>query len=190
MANPDGNKKGAGSSMRSLGRVAATLMTASFVIGTGIFGALGATAERAGDALLLAMNPFGVGFTSKVLIGTVTSVIMLLGVVVAFSLPHVDAANLVPTFDKGPVGFMVGAAIFFWAWDGFMRTAIMAGEIKDPRRTISIAIIGGIAVAAVVFLVVAATTLGVLGPESMGRDDVPLFRAATQAVGTWGGWVS
>ena len=70
-----------------------------------------------------------------------------------------------------------------------MRTAIMAGEIKNPRRTIPIAIIGGIAVAAVVFLVVAATTLGVLGPESMGRDDVPLFRAATQAVGTWGGWV-
>ena len=70
-----------------------------------------------------------------------------------------------------------------------MRTAIMAGEIKNPRRTIPIAIIGGISVAAVVFLVVAATTLGVLGPESMGRDDVPLFRAATQAVGTWGGLV-
>src|SRR5437870_10067339 len=44
---------------RTLGRMAATLMTASFVIGTGIFGALGATAEKAGDALLLAMIPGG-----------------------------------------------------------------------------------------------------------------------------------
>ena len=70
-----------------------------------------------------------------------------------------------------------------------MRTAIMAGEIKNPRRTIPVAILGGIALAAVVFLAVAATTLGILGPESMGRDDVPLFRAATQAVGTWGGLV-
>src|SRR5437667_1452087 len=59
MANPDRNKKAAGSAMRSLGRVAATLMTASFVVGTGIFGALGATAERAGNALLLAMIPGG-----------------------------------------------------------------------------------------------------------------------------------
>src|SRR5438093_6682575 len=59
MANPDRNKEAAGAAMRSLGRVAATLMTASFVIGTGIFGALGATADRAGDAVLLAMIPGG-----------------------------------------------------------------------------------------------------------------------------------
>src|SRR3989442_7893925 len=91
--------------------------------------------------------------------------------------------------DTGPFGILAGAAIFFWTWDGFMRTAIMAGEIKNPRRTIPIAIVGGIAVAAVVFLAVAATTLGVLGSQSMGTDDVPLFRAAIQAVVTWGGLV-
>ncbi|MER9307466.1 amino acid permease [Mesorhizobium sp. M0293] len=34
-------------------------MTAGMIIGTGIFGALGATAERAGPALLLAMIPGG-----------------------------------------------------------------------------------------------------------------------------------
>src|SRR5438132_9907898 len=42
---------------RTLGRVAATLLTAAMIIGTGIFGALGATAEKAGSALLLAMIP-------------------------------------------------------------------------------------------------------------------------------------
>src|SRR5437867_3116542 len=275
MANPDRNKEAAGAAMRSLGRVAATLMTASFVIGTGIFGALGATAERAGNAVLLAMipgglvalatglsgaqlgvnfprhggafmwarefhlntiaflagccylgqgivgtsvvalafahysaqvfpilplhltagaivlaviamNSFGVGFTSKVLIGTVTLVIMLLGVVVAFSLPHVDAVHLVPTFDKGPVGFMVGAAIFFWAWDGFMRTAIMAGEIKDPRRTIPFAIIAGMAIAAAVYFAVGIAALGVLGAGEMAKDDVPLLKLAVRTIGPTG----
>src|SRR5438874_8149433 len=44
---------------RTLGRTAATLMTAGMIIGTGIFGALGATAEKAGGALLLAMIPGG-----------------------------------------------------------------------------------------------------------------------------------
>src|SRR6266700_3809225 len=44
---------------RTLGRTAATLMTAGMIIGTGIFGALGATAEQAGGALLLAMIPGG-----------------------------------------------------------------------------------------------------------------------------------
>src|SRR5438046_3746565 len=47
------------SASRMLGRTAATLMTAGMIIGTGIFGALGATAEHAGSTLLLAMIPGG-----------------------------------------------------------------------------------------------------------------------------------
>src|SRR5436853_3830322 len=48
-----------GSSARVLGRTAATLMTAAMIVGTGIFGALGATAAKAGSGLLLAMIPGG-----------------------------------------------------------------------------------------------------------------------------------
>lgn len=46
-----------GTSARVLGRTAATLLTAAMIIGTGIFGALGATADKAGSTLLLAMIP-------------------------------------------------------------------------------------------------------------------------------------
>jgi basic amino acid/polyamine antiporter, APA family len=235
------------SATRTVGRMAATLLTAGMIIGTGIFGALGATADHAGNALLLAMipgalvawstgisgaqlgvnfpkqggafvwarefhhnslgfiagccylgqgivgtsvvalafahsaqilpslpihlaaaaivlvavalNSFGISFTSKVVISLMLTIVTLLMVFVFFSVPHVQVTNLLPTFDKGPLEFMAGAAIFFWAWDGFMRTAIMAGEMKDPRRTIPFSIAGGIAIAAVVFFAVAATFL-------------------------------
>src|SRR5438552_11551947 len=46
-----------GESARTIGRVSSTLLTAAIIIGKGIFGALGATAEKAGSALLLAMIP-------------------------------------------------------------------------------------------------------------------------------------
>ncbi len=139
---------------------------------------------------VVVLNFFHVQLTTKLLITLMAVNVSLLGLFVAFSNPVVNPGHFTnPLGDNGPFGVLAGAAIFFWTWDGFMRTAIMAGEIKNPRRTIPIAIVGGIAIAAVVFLIVAATTLGVLGPESMGRDDVPLFRAATQAVGAWGGLV-
>ncbi len=139
---------------------------------------------------VVVLNFFHVQLTTKLLITLMVVNVSLLGVFVAFSSPIVNPGHFTnPLGDNGPFGVLAGAAIFFWTWDGFMRTAIMAGEIKNPRRTIPFAIVGGIAIAAVVFLIVAATTLGVLGPESMGRDDVPLFRAATQAVGTWGGLI-
>jgi basic amino acid/polyamine antiporter, APA family len=278
MRNRKQSKTSRGSAARTVGRTAATLMTAGMIIGTGIFGALGATAEQAGGALLLAMipgglvclatgisgaqlgvnfprqggafiwarafhydtlafvagccyvgqgivglsvvslafahysaqlvpglpihvaagaivlaaialNSFGISFTSKVIIGLMVAIVALLGVFVFLLAPHVELAHLAPTLDKGPLGFMAGAAIFFWAWDGFMRTAIMAGEIKDPRRTIPFSILGGIAIAAVVYFAVAATTLGVLGAQEIAKDDVPLFRAAVQAIGPWGGWL-
>lgn len=273
MAKPSNSRS---SSARTLGRTAATLMTAGMIVGTGIFGALGATAEKAGDALLLAMipggliclvtgisgaqlgvnfprpggafvwarefnrntlafiagcsyigqgivgisvvslvfayysaqlfpalpihptasaivlvavalNSFGISFASKIIISLMLTIVTLLGVFVAFATPHIEFSHLVPTFDKGPLGFMAGAAIFFWAWDGFMRTAIMAGEIKDPRKTIPFSILGSILIAAVVYYAVAIPTLGVLGAEEMAKDDVPLFKAAVKAIGSWGG---
>jgi APA family basic amino acid/polyamine antiporter len=82
-----------------------------------------------------------------------------------------------------------GAAIFFWTWDGFMRMAIMAGEVKQPRRTIPIAIVGGVAIAAVMFVGVGAITLGVLGADEIGRQDTPMLAAAQKAMGPWGSWV-
>lgn len=137
---------------------------------------------------VLVLNLFNVSLTTKVLIGLMLVNVSLLGLYVALAAPAVTVAHFSnPLGDNGVVGVFAGAALFFWTWDGFMRTAIMAGEVKNPRRTIPVAILGGIGIAAVVFLAVGATTLGVLGPQSMGLDNVPLFRAATQAIGIWGG---
>src|SRR5947209_4073176 len=174
-------------SARTVGRIAATLLTAAMIIGTGIFGALGATADHAGSALLLAMipgalvawstgvsgaqlgvnfpkaggafvwarafhhnslafiagccylgqgivgtgvvalafahysaqilpglpihlaagaivlvavalNSFGISFTSKVVIGVMLVIVTLLMIFVFFSAPHVQATNLKPSF--------------------------------------------------------------------------------------------
>src|SRR5713226_531417 len=115
--------------------------------------------------VVIALNSFGISFTSKVIIGLMLLIVALLSLFVVFLVPYVKGTHLTPTLDKGLFGFMAGAAVFFWAWDGFMRTASMAGEIQDPRRTIPFAILGGIAIAAVVFYAVATATLGVLGAQ-------------------------
>src|SRR5207302_7567374 len=64
-----------------------------------------------------------------------------------------------------------------------------ADEIKDPRRSIPFSIIGGIAIAAVVYYAVATAALGVLGAQEMAKDDVPLYKAAVRVIGGWGGWM-
>ena len=96
----------------------------------------------AGVAILavVVLNLFHVQLTTKVLITLMIVNVSLLGLFVAFSTPAVNPGHFSNLLgDNGPVGVLAGAAIFFWTWDGFMRTAIMAGEIKNPRRTIPVA---------------------------------------------------
>ena len=274
------------SSRRVLGRTTAMLLTAAMIIGTGLFAALGETAERAGSGLLLAIflsglvalatglsaasvgiefpdeggaftwsrkfgyntvgfvagcaylgkgivstvvislafaiytaqvveglptyaihivasvavflvaavNYLGVELNAKLLIILLFVQLALLGVFVGFAAPAVHAENFVPLLgENGVFGVLAGAAVFFWSWDGFLRMAIMASEVKEPRGTIPFAIVGGIAFSAVVFLVVPAVALGVLGAEEMrggqSPSDTPLVTTATRAIGRWGVWV-
>src|SRR5437660_12461436 len=271
---------------RTLGRTTAMLLTAAMIIGTGLFAALGATAEKAGSGLLLAIfvsglvalatglsaasaginfpeeggaftwsrkfghhtlgfvagcaylgkgivstvvislafaiytaevfgglpsyavhvvacvavllvaavNYLGVELNAKLLIILLLVQLALLGVFVGCAAPAVQAENFVPVLgENGVFGVLAGAAIFFWSWDGFLRMAIMASEVKQPRRTIPFAIVGGIAFSAVVFLIVPAVALGVLGAEGMkggeAPSDTPLVTAAMRAIGRWGVWI-
>jgi APA family basic amino acid/polyamine antiporter len=144
----------------------------------------------AGVLAITGLNLFGIRLTSRVLIGLLAVVVALLALYGGTSLHAMHAGHLAPIFgDKGPLGVAAGAAIFFWTWDGFMRMAIMAGEVKQPRRTIPIAIVGGVAIAAVMFVGVGAITLGVLGADEIGRQDTPMLAAAQKAMGPWGSWV-
>ena len=110
--------------------------------------------------LVTAVNLLGVELNAKMLIGTLIVQLVLLGVFLGFAIPEVQVAHLAPVLGPGVLDVLAGAAIFFWSWDGFMRMAIMASEVKEPRRTIPFAVVGGIVVAAVVFLAVAAVALG------------------------------
>ncbi len=140
--------------------------------------------------LILALNLLKVDIAAKLLIGLMVVNVTLLSIFIVYAAPAVNPANLTNVLgSNGLLGVLAGAAIFFWTWDGFMRTAIIAGEIKKPRQTIPLAIVGGIALAAIVFLAIAATTLGVLGPVTMANGDVPILRAAVQAIGSWGSWI-
>src|SRR5947208_475252 len=55
MATGERQAGSAPSLRRAIGRTTATLLTAAMIIGTGLFAALGETAEKAGSGLLLAI---------------------------------------------------------------------------------------------------------------------------------------
>src|SRR6266571_7006897 len=81
--------------------------------------------------LVTAVNFLGIELNAKVLIVTLFIELALLGVFVGFAIPSSQAAHLTPLLGPGVLDVLAGAAIFFWSWDGFMRMAILASEVKE-----------------------------------------------------------
>src|SRR5438128_2381147 len=149
---------------RALGRTSATFLTAAMIIGTGLFAALGATAEKAGSGLLLAMI-----FSGLVALAT-----------------GLSAASVGIHFPEEGGGFTWSRKF------GYPTLGFVAGCAYLGKGIVSTVVIA-LAFAAVVFLAVGAATLGVLGADAMRsggtQNDTPLLTAGTKAIGRWGLWV-
>ena len=69
--------------------------------------------------------------------------------------------------------FLEACALCFVAYTGYGRVATLGEEVKDPRRTIPVAIIATLVVSALLYLSVAAVAVGAVGDAA--------FHAATQS---------
>lgn len=125
-----------------------------------------------------ALNYAGVRRSSRVNLAIVSvSLLSLLAFVLA-GIPSFDAARLRPFAPAGARGTMEAAALLFFAYTGYARIATLAGEVREPRRTIPRAILVTIGGAVILYLAVALVALGAIGADGMSRSAAPLREAA------------
>ena len=96
--------------------------------------------------------------------------------------------KLTPFFSAGPVGLVSAMGYTFIALQGFDIIAAVAGEVRDPKRTLPRAMIGSVGIALVVYLPLlfiimtvgvprneTVTELALQRPETMVADAVANF---------------
>lgn len=119
-------------------------------------------------------NWFGVrvaGWVQFVLTGLLLTVVVG---VVAVTFPAADPANFTPFLPNGWAGVGVAVSLFVWAFAGWEVGTHIAGEFRDPRRTIPLATAIAIVVVGVGYLALQFVTVAVLG-ERAGTSQVPLL---------------
>ncbi|MFF2272053.1 APC family permease [Agromyces sp. NPDC058136] len=119
-------------------------------------------------------NWFGVrvaGWVQFVLSGLLVTVVVG---VVAVTFPAADAANFQPFLPNGWAGVGTAISLFVWAFAGWEVGTHIAGEFKNPRRTIPIATAIAVAVVGVGYLALQFVTVAVLGDRA-GDGQVPLL---------------
>lgn len=118
-------------------------------------------------------NWFGVrvaGWVQFALTGLLLAVVVG---VVAVTFPAVDASNFDPFLPNGWGGVGLAISLFVWAFAGWEVGTHVAGEFKNPRRTIPIATGIAIVLVGAGYLALQFVTVAVLGDRA-GDGQAPL----------------
>ncbi|MGE0665541.1 MAG: amino acid permease [Sphingomonadales bacterium] len=114
-----------------------------------------------------------------------------LAVFVAVAAPHVDAVNYTPFLPHGFSGVLSAASLIFFAYLGFDAISTAGEETRNPNRDLPLGIIGSLLVCTLIYMVVAAVSVGALPFEKVMHSDEPLAHLVrTLGYGTAGDLVA
>ena len=124
------------------------------------------------------------------LVFTILKVVMIVGVgVVGFTAVSGTWRNFSTHFagaTGGVAGFMAALVAALWAYDGWNDLNMVSGEIQKPERTIPIALIAGVGIVAVLYMLNNAAVQYVLPANQIAVSPRPSSEATAIAVGAWG----
>jgi amino acid efflux transporter len=139
-------------------------------------------------ALLILVPPFvsntyGLRVSGAVQLWFTGALVVIVVGVVAVSAPASRPENFTPFLPNGWGGVGAAVSLFVWAFAGWEAVTHLAGEFKNPRRTIPLATAIAIAAVGVAYLALQLVTVAVLGTTA-GDSPVPLLDlVATTAPG-------
>lgn len=91
--------------------------------------------------------------------------------------------NYSPFFTGGVSGTLGAASLIFFAYIGFDAISTSSEEVKEPSRTLPRAIIGSLAIATILYILVAVVTTGLLPTDELKGQEAPLGVALTDGAG-------
>lgn len=98
--------------------------------------------------------------------------------------------DLVIPKNSGTISIFFGTMLSaFWAYDGFANVGYVTGEIKDPKRNVAIAIITGVSMVIVLYLLVNyayVKTLGLKEIAGLGENSIAATAMASRIFGNRG----
>ncbi|TXN32431.1 APC family permease [Lacisediminihabitans profunda] len=122
----------------------------------------------------LVSNAYGLRVSGAVQLVLTGALVAIVIGVVAVSAPASRAQNFTPFLPHGWPGVGAAISLFVWAFAGWEAVTHIAGEFRNPRRTIPLATAIAIAAVGAAYLSLQAVTVSVLGSEA-GAGPVPLL---------------
>lgn len=130
-------------------------------------------------------NAMGAAFSAR--IGIILAGVMLVafGCFIVFGLLHVDWGNYPPVIPAGLPKLLQASALLTFATGGATVVTELGKEMKAPGRTIPVAVIGGTAFAATLYILIALPAAGVLPIQQVANQPLSIVAKAFMPTGIW-----
>jgi basic amino acid/polyamine antiporter, APA family len=83
-------------------------------------------------------------------------------------------------------GFMIALVAALWAYDGWSDVVTMAGEVERPQHSMPVALVGGVAIVGLLYMLTNAAIQYVLPAAAIAAADRPAAEAMRLVAGNWG----
>ena len=124
--------------------------------------------------LPIILNFFGLRVSGRVQLGFSALLVIVVVGVVASAVPAVRVTHFTPFLPHGWTGVALAISLFVWAFAGWEAVTHIAGEFRNPRRTIPLATAIAVAVVGLAYLALQFVTVGVVGTNRTASA-VPLI---------------
>jgi len=112
----------------------------------------------------------------------------ILGLFLVLGVTAFTSDNLTPFTPEGTGGMVTAASVIFFAYIGFDAVSTSGEETKNPGRDLPIAIIGSLAIATILYILVAIVAVGALPFDQLDGAEAPLATVLDEGAGF--GWAS
>lgn len=108
----------------------------------------------------------------------VTIKIVVLGVFIGFGIFQLHSSNYSQFAPNGVIGILQGAGFIFFAYIGFGRIAALGEEVKNPKRTLPLAILLALFISVILYVSTGFVATGLVNYRIMAGSGSPLTDAA------------
>lgn len=124
----------------------------------------------------------GAKFTTRLASGISIIEVLGLAVVVTIGFPTLLNGFGIPTLGELP-NVLFGTAVVFFAFLGFEELVRMSEETKRARTQMPKALIAAVAISSVLYVLVSASAIGLVGADVLGKSTSPLATVVRPSLG-------
>ncbi|MCG2711885.1 MAG: amino acid permease [Candidatus Omnitrophica bacterium] len=132
------------------------------------------------------INILGIKEAGKLQVVIVAGLLVILIFYVVRGLPLMNANNFIPFAPNGISAIFSTAGFVFVSYGGLIKVASIAEEVKNPARTVPMAMILSLLVVGILYMLVVMVTTGVLGARQLDNSLTPISDGASAFLGSKG----